>query len=1031
MKFSIVHLSDLHLKAKANYITQKIDNLVNAINSQLLEIDCIFIVVTGDIANTGNNNEYEEAGVVFNKLLSGLNSLDTPVHFVFVPGNHDVNFNNNKNKLRQIVIENIKANKTNIEDDSLVNQCCEFQNEYRLLEKEFISDKNIRYADNLLNILIFESNGKLVKFNCLNTSWCSEIKEKQGTLYYPMASKISQISKYPADLTISIMHHSPVWFESENIRQIHNSIDKHSDIILSGHEHVSSKSIIDKLDGDKIEHLEGSILQDNSDESISGFNHILVDLENKCQKIFNYEWNGEIYSLGEIPSDKWIPLTHIRENSRNPFFRDEKFELFINDPGANFIHKKKQNLSLKDFFVYPHLKNIKIQSLDNDDTIIEKIDSSILKNIEGDENKSLVIGSEKSGKTALCKMLFRYFNSLGRIPVWIDGNRIKNFNTERFNKLVEKCFSEQYSKNNKEKFVQTPNKQKILIIEDLHKSKLNYEQKGRLLTNINKYYSNIIITANELFQIGELVSEKCDDAFDNYQQYEIQPFGHFLRAKLIEKWNKIEEDQAEQGAEPRESIRKQDRDIRIVNTIVGDNYVPSYPIFVVIILQGVDAGTPNKLTESSYGYYYEYLITGSLGRIENISHEDIDKFYNYLTELSYYLFNNRVSEISESDFRKFNDFFCNEYKINIPFEPNCDQLLKTRIIVKYNETYKFNYKYSFYFFIARYLANNLTEGHIKDVISAMCLRLYNESNSNIIMFLTHHSKDPFIINELVKNSKSLFEKFDPAELDKDASIVNKLLDDIPNLVLENIDVKKEREERFIAQDDFEDTTSNNDTSEDKFDTDDDLVELDMITQLNLAFRSIEILGQILKNYYASMKGDVKYSVCEESYFVLLRSLSSFFEMLNENSEYLVCEIESILEKNKSVQSYKVTEASKTLIFNVMNMIIYAFIKKLSSSVGSKNLSVIYEEILKNNNTNAINLIDIAIKLDFSKYFPVSDLKRLVDDFSGNPLATLLLKQFVIDHLYMFITSDGEKQTICNLLDIPIKNQRVIDYAGRQ
>lgn len=1031
MKFSIVHLSDIHLKVKANYITQKIDYLVNAINSQLVEIDCIFIVVTGDIANTGNKKEYEEAGVLFNKLSSGLNNFGKPVYFILVPGNHDVNFDNSKNKLRKIVIDNIKTNKADIEDDSLVDQCCEFQNEYRLFEKEFVLDKNIIYADKLLNVLIFESNGKLVKFNCLNTSWCSEIKEKQGTLYYPITSKISQISNHPADLTISVMHHSPVWFESDNIREIHNIIDKHSDIVLSGHEHVSSKSITDKLDGDIIEHLEGSVLQDNSDESISGFNHILVDLDNKCQKIFNYEWNSEIYSLGEVPPDKWLPLTHIRENPSRAFFCNEKFELFINDPGANFIHKQKQNLSLEDFFVYPHLKNIRIQSLDKDEVIIGKIDSVILKNIEGAENKSLVIGSEKSGKTALCKMLFKHFNSSGHIPIWIDGNRVKSFRAERFNKLIEKCFVEQYSEDNKEKFVQTPSSQKVIIIEDFHNSKLNYEEKGRLLSNINKYYSNIIITANELFQISELVSEKCDDAFDNYQQYEIQPFGHFLRAKLIEKWNKIEGEQAGQRVEPREFIRKQDSDIRIVNTIVGDNYVPSYPIFVVIILQGVDAGTPNKLTESSYGYYYEYLITGSLGRLENISHEDIDKFYNYLTELSYYLFNNKISEISESDFRKFNDFFCKEYRINIPFETNCDQLLKTRIIVKNNDTYKFHYKYSFYFFIARYLANNITEVHIRDVVSAMCLRLYNESNSNIIMFLTHHSKDPFIINELVNNSKSLFENFDPAELDKDASIVNKLLDDIPNLVLENIDVKKKREERFIAQDDFEEATNNNGTSEDKFDIDDDIVEFDIITQLNLAFRSIEILGQILKNYYASMKGDVKYSVCEESYFVLLRALSSFFEMLNENSEYIVCEIENILEKNKNIQSYKVTEASKTLIFNVMNMIIYAFIKKLSSSIGSKNLSVIYEDILKNNDTNAIKLIDIAIKLDFSKHFPLSDLKRLVDDFSNNPIATVLLKQFVIDHLYMFITSDREKQAISNLLSIPIKSQRVIDYAGKQ
>lgn len=63
-----------------------------------------------------------------------------------------------------------------------------------------------------------------------------------------------------------------------------------------------------------------------------------------------------------------------------------------------------------------------------------------------------------------------------------------------------------------------------------------------------------------------------------------------------------------------ELIRINDATQRIVNSIIGKNYVPAYPIFILTILQTTEMGNPHDLKDSSYGNYYQFLITQALSK---------------------------------------------------------------------------------------------------------------------------------------------------------------------------------------------------------------------------------------------------------------------------------------------------------------------------------------------------------------------------------------------------------------------------------
>ena len=72
MKFSMLHISDIHFKNENNSLLEKVEKISLAIKSELYDIETLFIVMTGDMAFSGSQVEYE-IGVEF---LEGLkNSL--------------------------------------------------------------------------------------------------------------------------------------------------------------------------------------------------------------------------------------------------------------------------------------------------------------------------------------------------------------------------------------------------------------------------------------------------------------------------------------------------------------------------------------------------------------------------------------------------------------------------------------------------------------------------------------------------------------------------------------------------------------------------------------------------------------------------------------------------------------------------------------------------------------------------------------------------------------------------------------------
>lgn len=1016
---SIIHLSDAHIKGNEDPILSRSEAIYNALKNRINTDGEVIIIFSGDLAFSGKEDEYFACLNFLEELQKKLNEYtDKEIDLFTVPGNHDCDFSLPNINVRNTIVEKIIESKAEDISEDFIKICCSTQDKY--FEAVDLVTTDVEVYQKLFLRKLFKAEGKQVAINGFNTAWLSRKNEKRDS-FFPLGNIPDEFQSNNQDLTIGVFHHPVNWLNEENYRDFRQYVESTCDLILTGHEHVGEVRRSSNLENDQVDYLEAGALQ-NSASDQSEFRLIHVDIEKSQYSYEHFYWDSNSYEVEHSVED--IPFSKKTLNNYNGFKLSDDFAKRLNDPGTNFTHPRIKKLKLSDIFVSPRIRKIDISDEQNKFENVIDLNKVIENKLNLSSFHLLFTGEEKSGKTTICKKLYQKSLDNDFLPIYMDGNDIKSTSRKDFKKIVQSNFIDQYSESQKEKFEQIDISKTVLIIDNIDKSKLNNKYRGKLLSKVYEDYDKTIITGDDFFNIEELINnEKGEDLTGIYDKYEILEFGHLLRAELIDKWNLLGH---KEYVTEVELTNKNDQARKTIETVIGKNYVPAHPIFLLTILQSIELGHQTNLQASSYGHYYEYLITQSLNKSFN-KHDEINTIYNYLTDLAYELFSKSKREFSKTEFQEFHKWYCSEYSINEGFNNFEKKLRASSILEAYSQDYLFKYKYVYYYFVARYFSNNLSNEEIKVQISSMSNKLHNEEVANIFMFLTHLSKNPFVLDQILNSSKKIFEDTEIIKLDNDVKSINNLLEELPIQVLKERNYKDTREEKYRQKDRLEFEKKK------QIEAEEDENELGIMSEFNRVYKTLEILGQILKNYYGSLKGDQKYSIGTETYFVGLRALNFLFQFLEENSEVFVNEIEKKLSEKEddqeNIEKSEIEEQSKKIFFQIATLISYSFIKKISSSVGYSKLEETFKSIMKANSFNSVKLIDISIKLDHYSGLPFSDLSSLNKDFAGNPLANTILKKMVINYLYMFPTTVKDKQRICDMLNIPMRAQRRIDATS--
>lgn len=633
------------------------------------------------------------------------------------------------------------------------------------------------------------------------------------------------------------------------------------------------------------------------------------------------------------------------------------------------------------------------------DDAIDKLMSS--KNI-------VIFGDDQSGKTSLIKYYHIELFERGYLPIYVDGESVRSSDISA---VVNKNMLAQYENADCQEFSA---RERVLIIDDFSKIKLNNKHVDKLLSNINLKFTKIVCLAHDSFQY--LAPEI--DGFVEYEFFEILPLGNLKRSEIIEKWVSL--GISEQIDE--KDLYKEADEIKLrLDSMVRGNVVPAKPIFVLTMLQMFEAYTPQNLELTSYGHCYQYLVYQALEKAK-IKASEIDLYLNILTELSWEMYKSD-KELNNSGLSFFFAKYRTKYVLGLDDSIVIEKIISNGILNEDDGAVSFKYKYVYYFFVAKKIAESFNvDNVVKDEIRVLLSNLHREEAANIIIFISHHTKESWILDELQLCLMELFDEQDEAELSSSSlSFMDEFIAEIPELIMKEKEVSRERSKRNELVDDLETSEVE---AEEKYESNDFLVKI------NKVFKGIEIVGQIVRNRHASLNRDALLQMVEFSTHTGLRFLQYFIEISDVSKDEVIKTIKHMLVDNIDIDNSDLEEQAKSAFLKLTYGIIYGVLKKISSAIGSKDAYEIYAELEHKNPTPAMKLINQAITLQFKKHLDFKKLAKTNQEFNTNPVCGRMLKEIVVQHTYMFPVNYKDKQKISNILNISVQGQRSMDLQKK-
>lgn len=1018
MKIVILHLSDIHFKVIKNPIADAYHKIGNAVRSIDSDVTAIKIIVTGDIANTGNSLEYAEAKKFFMSLESHLKDVNnySMVSWVFVPGNHDCDFSK-PSELRNTLLETQVKKSAPTIDEEIIETLLKPQKSYINFVADFLDDKHTE--SDICRITNIDVHKKVIRTYGYNTAISSSDPEVQGELFFPV-SKLVQNNDFP-DIAISCFHHPYGWLESNNARELRKFIESTSDLILTGHEHESGYyNKLDIANDTNMYYLEGAVLQDHNDDRNSGFNSIVLDVNNKVIKNFKFKLKNNSYETDNL-NPEWQEFKKNKYCSQNDFEINQSFNTrFLTDSGAGFTNSRKGKLNFSDIFVPGHLDEI--SRLDeNKDLVMPPVSmSGFVKNTEN-KNRILIIGEEQSGKTSFAKYLFLSYHQADLVPVIIRAGILKekDLNDVRLRQIIIDAFSDQYSPGLTSKYLQLSNDKRVLLVDDLHLSPYNKNGIGKFIKIAGQICQKIVMFSHALSFIDEVETAAENNYLTGFSQFEVKEFGNQLREALIERWYLVGNEYTLDEIELEKMVVKTKISL---DQILGKNLLPSYPIFILIILQQLEASTNINTSNGAHGYLYELLITSALtGANAKI---DLDTSYTFLGMLAESMFKRQIRYVSEEELIEIFKEFCEFSKQTIRLEKIEKPLLEANILIEHDGKYWFRYKYCYYYFAARFLSDRLRVEFGQTRLRLLGSEIYREEYGNILMFLAYLSnKDQSIIDTMLDNAREIYKKVPECDFTEHVAFVTRMHIALPKSILLDQKSNSARAEINKRLDNMEHT--NNVINKENTDINDAL-------SLNVALKTIQVLGQLLKNFPSSLDGKIKLQIAEECYKLGLRTLTKFVQFAEKNREGITALFEEWLGKMAS----KETEMSlKPKAEQFIAFLVEAFstvvIRRVSTAVGVASLAPLYEEIRKKYSGLPINIIDYSVKLDHFEKFPSSELDEIIKDAKSNIFPVIILRRLTIEHFQRFPVERATKQSACKKLNIELKHMQLLENKQRK
>ena len=359
--------------------------------------------------------------------------------------------------------------------------------------------------------------------------------------------------------------------------------------------------------------------------------------------------------------------------------------------------------------------------------------------------------------------------------------------------------------------------------------------------------------------------------------------GYRKRSQFIRRWLEIGQDASVTEEMLFETVLNRER---IISDLLGRNLFPSVPFFILILLQQIDVGVgagAGSAVDSTYGHLYESMIKRNLVQTAR-SGPELDSKINYFAHLAFEMYDTDKKYLTQTEFDDWHFRFSELFFSKETSQKALRDAQTTSTLEVIEDSIAFRYPYTFQFFVAKYMADHIEDESIQKLVHTAFSNLHLRDSGNIVMFLGHLSKSPVIVDELLAVAEGLFEGIDefdlasrPPLIDADVNMPRRILE------IENIDPEKEREKLRTSMDEVErsiESTNENNAVTDLEVSDPEIEKATrFLREVNSSFRTVQMCGQILRNYYGTIEGERQFQLVKSSYSLGMKFSNRMFQFL--------------------------------------------------------------------------------------------------------------------------------------------------------
>ena len=690
-----------------------------------------------------------------------------------------------------------------------------------------------------------------------------------------------------------------------------------------------------------------------------------------------------------------------------------EFESFLQDMGLLAgAHPRKEKLLLDDLFTPVELDTFSELrehegKISSDELLSEYLLAS---------PKLAIAGEGQSGKTTLCKKIFRELRRRNFIPVYVTDKE-GAFRGKIENKIGS-SFSQQYEG---VKIGEIDKERIVPIVDGFHLAR----DKERHIAALSQF-AYCVITIDDIFGFN-FKDERLIGSFAYSSIRELKPSSRY---ELVRRWVYL----TNEGVSEYGKLDRMVEQIELtLGKTIGKGILPAYPFSILSALMAYQTfAIPLNQEITSQGYCYQAFIYFYLKK-KGVKEDEIDIYMNFLTELAFYFCKERKRKLPPDAINLFVDSYSKKYILPLSKDVLLENLSLIISVDSFN-SYSFRYPYLYYFFVAGYLATHADDVDAKKEIRRILDNLQIDENAYTAIFMAHHARNVETLNGTVCNLSSLFAEYAPTTLSKeDVSFFDEKLDIVIEAVLPSPRTTPEEQRARIleARDEMEDLQERQHDREDlKGEQDDD----PLVKDLRKAIKSGEVVGCIIKNRAGSLERTRLAVAFKEAVLLHLRIVSSFLEIVKtkeqeqEIVDFVAERLRKIAEERERVLNREETEKyARTIFWNLNFFFVYGVIGKIVHSLGSDKLGEVVSAVCDEMNTPAAFAIKQGISMWYTKYLDIDEIARRIRENDFSKMAERVMKLMVANHCALHKISYKDRQKIESELGIPTRKLLAMRY----